>query len=223
MIQHKDILDADRHEPKGASTASPNTVYVADGEGSGVFRPVSFGELTGTTINLATPNQRLVTIGGEVGGVPDVVYGAMSISNNINAFAVGAAVDPTLTSTSDYVLMTGTGAPWALDASSAVTFTSNRLTVPVAGVYRIDLWGDITSYPSSSTTLALRYRVNGTTFEGSKSQSKPNTAGSYGNMSSFNYVTLTEGAYIQLMIASTVAGGVVFENLGLSVTLIKVA
>jgi hypothetical protein len=34
-IQHKDIPDAERHEPKGVSTASDGTVYQADGAGSG--------------------------------------------------------------------------------------------------------------------------------------------------------------------------------------------
>lgn len=34
-IQHRDIPDAQRHEPKGASTAAAGTVYVSNGAGSG--------------------------------------------------------------------------------------------------------------------------------------------------------------------------------------------
>lgn len=34
-IQHRDIPDAQRHEPKGASTAAAGTAYVSDGAGSG--------------------------------------------------------------------------------------------------------------------------------------------------------------------------------------------
>lgn len=34
-IEHKDIPDSERHEPKGASTALSGTVYVSDGAGSG--------------------------------------------------------------------------------------------------------------------------------------------------------------------------------------------
>jgi hypothetical protein len=34
-ILHANILDADRHEPKGISTATIGSVYVADGSGSG--------------------------------------------------------------------------------------------------------------------------------------------------------------------------------------------
>ena len=35
--QHKNIVEADLHEPKGASTSSINEVYFADGLGSGDF------------------------------------------------------------------------------------------------------------------------------------------------------------------------------------------
>lgn len=34
-IQHKDIPDAERHEPKGISSASANTVYMANGSATG--------------------------------------------------------------------------------------------------------------------------------------------------------------------------------------------
>lgn len=36
-IQHRDIPDAQRHEPKGASTAAAGTAYVSDGAGSGTW------------------------------------------------------------------------------------------------------------------------------------------------------------------------------------------
>lgn len=36
-IQHRDIPDAQRHEPKGASTAAAGTAYVSNGAGSGAW------------------------------------------------------------------------------------------------------------------------------------------------------------------------------------------
>lgn len=36
-VNHADMPDADRHEPKGASTATSGTVYVSDGAGSGAW------------------------------------------------------------------------------------------------------------------------------------------------------------------------------------------
>ena len=40
MPEHVDIVDGKRHEPKGASTAIAETVYVADGAGSGTWKGV---------------------------------------------------------------------------------------------------------------------------------------------------------------------------------------
>lgn len=58
-IEHKDLPDNLCHEPKGASTAGANTVYIADGNGSGSFGklPVStFNMVVQTVNNTATPN-----------------------------------------------------------------------------------------------------------------------------------------------------------------------
>lgn len=38
IVQHEDIVDPYIHEPKGASAASLDTVYVADGAGSGTWK-----------------------------------------------------------------------------------------------------------------------------------------------------------------------------------------
>ena len=37
-IEHKNIVDAQRHEPKGASTATVDQVWASDGAGSGGYR-----------------------------------------------------------------------------------------------------------------------------------------------------------------------------------------
>ena len=39
-IQHRDIPEAQLHEPKGVSSASTNEVYVANGSGSGAWKTV---------------------------------------------------------------------------------------------------------------------------------------------------------------------------------------
>lgn len=40
-IEHKNIADGQRHEPKGISTAVTDSVYKADGSGSGTWSPIS--------------------------------------------------------------------------------------------------------------------------------------------------------------------------------------
>lgn len=46
-VEHKDLTGTQLHEPKGASTATAGSVYVANGSGSGAWSP-----LTGTIYNV---------------------------------------------------------------------------------------------------------------------------------------------------------------------------
>lgn len=50
-IEHKDITDANRHEPKGASTAAVNSVYSSDGAGSGTWQKVANTNMEGISAN----------------------------------------------------------------------------------------------------------------------------------------------------------------------------
>lgn len=49
-IQHVDITDPQIHEPKGASTAAQNTVYVANGAGSGSWMKPGADQIDTTTL-----------------------------------------------------------------------------------------------------------------------------------------------------------------------------
>lgn len=46
-VQHRDIPDSELHEPKGVAGANVNTVYVADGAGSGSWSPYVKGTIIG--------------------------------------------------------------------------------------------------------------------------------------------------------------------------------
>ncbi len=50
-VQHSAITDPEIHEPKGASTASADTVYVADGAGSGTWEKVTSDSLNKSSID----------------------------------------------------------------------------------------------------------------------------------------------------------------------------
>lgn len=50
MVAHRDLTGADLHEPKGVATASIDTIYVADGSGSGSWKKVEATSLSGTSI-----------------------------------------------------------------------------------------------------------------------------------------------------------------------------
>ena len=45
MVEHVNILDADRHEPKGASTAATNQVLHSDGDGTTTWKFVDYDNL----------------------------------------------------------------------------------------------------------------------------------------------------------------------------------
>lgn len=92
MPQHSALTGADLHEPKGADTAAANTVYVADGLGSGVWQKVtptqesgSRGFITvdmpviGTAKSIYIPFTRAATIDR----VTSVIDAAITGANNI--------------------------------------------------------------------------------------------------------------------------------------------
>lgn len=220
-IQHKDIPDGNIHEPKGISTAPLNTVYVASGTGTGVYKKVNTSMLEGAGTPAA--GRRILTSGVEgITTVTNFALGSMQIVNNLNSFAIGAASDPTLASSGDYLLFSGNGAPWQVNpATENASFNGNGITVNVTGVWAINCWLDIRSYPSNAAVLAVKYRINGTTFQTGRSQSKASSTNGAANLVFFDHVQLTAGDTLQLYLASTVAGGIIIGSADFTVRLEK--
>jgi hypothetical protein len=75
-ITHSTLSGAELHEPKGIATAGVDTVYVADGAGSGEFKSVN------------------------------AVYGEAEVLENATLQAVTGAIDTSLDTSSDYVKTT---------------------------------------------------------------------------------------------------------------------
>lgn len=64
-LEHKDIPDADLHEPKGVASAAVEQVYVADGAGSGAWQAQETAELFEQTADQTVANTTTeTTIGG---------------------------------------------------------------------------------------------------------------------------------------------------------------
>lgn len=61
MTEHKNIADANLHEPKGVVSASANTVYLADGSSSGDWEHqnprgfILYNDLSGSGTTISTP------------------------------------------------------------------------------------------------------------------------------------------------------------------------
>ncbi len=68
-IQHRDIPDSQRHEPKGASTATAGQVWVANGSGGGAFTTlgtvVTFDvSLTPSSVGSHTTSEQTFAVSG---------------------------------------------------------------------------------------------------------------------------------------------------------------
>lgn len=131
-IEHVDIADGERHEPKGASTATAGQIWVADGAGSGAF--------SNTTYN---------------------AHGQMSINANTTAKAMTAAVDATLATNTDYVKMTGAAFPWSLYYQHGIVFNTDKFTLTYPGYYIISFWGTF-QIAAINTFIGVKYAINDT-------------------------------------------------------------
>ena len=221
--QHVDITDPNIHEPKGVSSAPVNQVYVANGTGSGTWKKIDSASLKGLAGDGGVGNLRLLTDGTNgIKLITDSVYGSMTMTANTNAFTVAAAADATLNTNTDYVLYTGTGAPWAAGTEMyGVAFSTNRLTVATTGVYRIDLWATISGYPTNTSKISVKYRVNGTTFSARHPLSRSTAAADVGSVAGFGLLALNAGDYIQLYVASTAAGGLIMSDVNTTLELVR--
>jgi hypothetical protein len=88
-MQHVDIADPYRHEPKGISTATAGQIYVADGSASGVWTSPIYGELViqgNTTLNFTpiaadiTQFKKLTNTGWTAGSYSGVVVNTNDIT-----------------------------------------------------------------------------------------------------------------------------------------------
>lgn len=219
-IQHKDIPDAQRHEPKGISSASQHQVYIANGAGAGSWSKVGSLNLHNLGGDGGVAGKAILTDGvNGFTGKTLSAYGVMAITNNANGFALTAASDPTLVSTTDYALYTGAGAPWGGESLYGTSFSTDRIFVGTTGVYDVRFWATISGFPSNTAKVGARFRVNGTTWSPRTVIVKSNSVGDYGSFSAFGLITLNANDYVQLYVASTVSGNLTLHNANLTVDL----
>lgn len=222
-VEHKDIVDAQRHEPKGISTAVSSTVYVSNGAGSGTWRKIDATEIEGIGSDGGVANLPIVSDGsGGLKFLNNHAHGSQVITNNSTAFAITAVADTTFNTPSQYSLMTGTGFPWASENLHDITFDTNKLTISISGIYMINLWANIVQYPSSTAKVSIRYLVNGVTYSSRKPTVKSGGVGAIDQLNGFGLLSLTAGDFIQLVVASDATGNLVFGDINSTLQLIRV-
>lgn len=153
-IQHSLIADADRHEPKGASTALINQVYVSNGAASGSWQDQKPKGTVG-----AAANKVYVTDGANAGTMQypagklyaELYIDAGVTSQTLSAASAYARLDP--------------GTEWTAGPIKGLTTTANdgTITLTEAGTYMVSFWvAFITASVATGTVYNFKYTINGT-------------------------------------------------------------
>lgn len=82
-IEHANIADAQRHEPKGASTATVDQVYASNGAGSGTWRELPYQD-TVIMADVSAPSFVIIPIPFNciVQSITYVLYNAITLDNS---------------------------------------------------------------------------------------------------------------------------------------------
>ena len=145
----------------------------------------------------------------------------MVINNNSNVLAIPDSADNSLAATTGYTLATGTGAPWSSSNLSGITFSVDKLTVPVTGIYELSLFAFITQGPAINNKVAIRYRVNGTTFGARRAAHKIVTLGENFQLNMTEHVALSANDYVQIMYAGSIDHDAIINDASVNLKLIR--
>lgn len=131
-IQHRDIIDPQIHEPKGAASAASGTVYKADGSGSGSWTRISPADLANNTSDFTLAGRHLVVNTSEGIGT---VFGPSAASIGFT----GNSSPTSLTTT--FKTLTGAELPWAdnVNVNGVTDAPSGELITPAAGLYELSV------------------------------------------------------------------------------------
>jgi hypothetical protein len=130
MAEHVNLTDPHLHEPKGASGAAVNTVYVSDGLGSGDWVKVSDVSLEGVS-SAGLTGQLLISDG--TGGFDflqneNEVYAEAYVAANATATTIGAG---------NTYQVVGGPPTWVVGHLDHVTWDTNHFVISVAGDYKL--------------------------------------------------------------------------------------
>lgn len=151
-VQHSSLTDPDLHEPKGISSAVSNTVYTANGSGSGTFIPVNrfpgtgWGRYTNanytgvTYLNITTSAQVLpFDTNADVTQLPIALNGTTTSLMNLSTETLQFVSAGDMHSiTLSFLIVNTTGSPNHIDltlygSSDGTTYSTilGETTVPV--------------------------------------------------------------------------------------------
>jgi len=169
-IEHKDIPNANLHEPKGVSTASVNKVYVADGAGSGTWQKVDVAQINGLTSTIA-----------EINAATDISARAVNAGSTlaiVEATHAGKLIklDTASGSVVTMPVATGSGAVYTFTVKELATSNSHIIKVyDINGLFRgvihtidTDSGDAVASWGTTATsdTITLNRTTTGSVYVG---------------------------------------------------------
>lgn len=205
MPDIRTLVSTEIHEPKHISDST-------SADAGKVITPLNSGE---SELRKLTPS--------EVG--IKFVYGEAALDQNTTAFTIVAAATSDLYNTADYVQLNATRLPGVYFDQNfgGVTFnaTTNGITPPIAGTYRLSAWMNIVS-DTTSTMLGFKAKQNGAWTNFTVKNEVP-SIDRVQNVSGSSIVTLSAGDEITLWVASDKNANVTVEDVRYSIELIKEA
>lgn len=90
-IEHKNIDDANLHEPLGVASAAVGTVYVADGAGSGAWSPPPHNVILHSSLaDVSSPSSTyfVAPVAGTIESISTVLHGAITAANSLITFFI---------------------------------------------------------------------------------------------------------------------------------------
>lgn len=191
-IEHSTILDPDIHEPKDIALGTSGQVYAATGAG------------TGTWSDQYAPAS----------------YASANITANASTIAVTAAVDNTMHTATDYVIITGFNQK--LLVGDDISFSGGDLLINTTGWYQLGAWLSMSS-SSASSKIAMTVGINGViqVVDSAVLIQLMKTAGDIGNVSGIATLPLNAGDIITGYIACDTTANITIHEAVSSLTSIR--
>lgn len=155
-IQHKDIPDSGRHEPKGASTAVAGSTIVSNGAGGTTFKKLTKDSLQGTLSSgpLSVKDDGTFTTSG-------TVYATINKTSSSTSTLDGPSNGVTITGANFSVSETGL---YRVEATNGIAVTTSTQLSYADNVGQVAISTSTVTYPSfrnSTTSTVLFTGISG--------------------------------------------------------------
>jgi hypothetical protein len=138
-------------------------------------------------------------------------YGQRAITGNTTTIAITAAVDPTLSTNSDYIQITGIWNAPPDGENNNITQQTNTFTIATDGVYRIEAWLSLTA-SQPNTAIAIKFGINGAIGLGRRPKVYIRNSGEVHSLAPFGYHHFDAGDVVSLWFASDKTANITFED-----------